>query len=262
MTNKPVQSFEKIFAGILQRIAQPNGRLFPYYQLIGKTIFVEFIPTAQYLQYLPGKQYFDKRGQHEQVITIWEDEWLNHQSIIISRLQALVAVRRRIHARQTTVVRLDKQTTDSFLTKNHLQGSTSAYYKYGLMVESTLVAVATFSKGRVMSDGPVYYRSYELERYCSLLHTTITGGLGKLLLHFIKAHHAVHLMTYADAAWSNGDSYLKLGFKKVAYNEPQLFYLYHSRRYAANRLPADIRQEECTAIYNSGTFKFILDKRN
>jgi hypothetical protein len=206
--------------------------------------------------------------QNIRLIHVWSDVYHNHPSLVGSRLLALIGKRERIHARQTTIERIDKKQADDFLNLHHLQQSAAAYYKYGLIHKDTLIAVATFSKSRIMHDGPVLYRSYELIRFASKQGTTVTGGLGKLIKHFVNEHHAVHLMTYADRDWSAGAGYEKLGFKCVEIISPHHFYI-HPRemvRYYPLRLPQGINEEEAIRngyirIYNSGSLKYVLDKR-
>lgn len=200
-------------------------------------------------------------------VKIWEDVWQNQPALVKSRLMAMIGKGKKIHARQTEVVRLDKKAATDFLQLNHLQRSTSAYYKYGLLHQNKLVAVATFSKSRVMQDGPVYYRSYELERFASTCGLTVTGGLGKLISHFIANHHAVHLMTYVDADWGNGEGYLKLGFKKMEQTPPQSFWIHPHEMIRHYPHRSSLTDEEWKArgylkIYNSGNVRFVLDKRS
>jgi hypothetical protein len=202
------------------------------------------------------------------LIHLWSDVYENNTMLVEARLLALIGKRDRVHARQTSVIRIDKKQADDFLNVHHLQQSTSAYYKYGLMHKDELIAVATFSKSRIMNDGPVLYRSYELVRFASKLGTTVTGGLGKLLKHFITEHHAVHMMTYADRDWSAGAGYEKLGFTLTEITPPQLFFIHPEQgvRYSQFRLPEGVTAEEMidkgyTRIYNSGSLKYILDRR-
>jgi hypothetical protein len=138
-----------------------------------------------------------------------------------------------------------------------LQGYTSAYYKFGLMQKEELVAVATFSKSRIMHDGPVYYRSYELERYASKLQTTVNGGLGKLLHHFIEQYHPAHVMTYAHRDWSEGLSYQKLGFHLAGYTSPQRFQV---DTQTFDRF-SKTENASLLTLYNAGSSKWILDRR-
>lgn len=207
--------------------------------------------------------------QQIRIIHLWSDVYHNNKQLAEARILSLIGQRLRIHARQTTVVRLDQEQAAVFLNMHHLQQSTGTYYKYGLQYKGELVAVATFSKSRIMNDGVVPYRSYELVRFASKQGTTVTGGLGKLLRHFTDQHHPAHIMTYADRDWSSGSGYSKLGFALVETTPPQTFYIHREQliRYPLLRLPDGLTQEEMTAkgylkIYNSGNLKYILDRRD
>lgn len=239
----------------------PFTALFPCIKALSKDIFIECIDLAEINKVFPDTTYFNSTVDTNFTrIKLWSDVWNNNRSIVISRLQAYAGNGRHMHGRDTDCVRLDKQTTQSFLETHHLQGGTSAYYKYGLIHNDALVAVATFGKSRVMTDGPVYYRSYELERFCAATGYRIVGGLSKLLSHFLHQHQAKHLMTYADADWGTGHSYIKLGFSYTGYTSPQLFYCINNKRYAANRLPTHINKNHCLLAYNSGAFKYVLNQ--
>lgn len=207
--------------------------------------------------------------QNIRLIHLWSDVYHNHKALTEARLLALTGKRKRVHARQTTIVRLDKKQADDFLNKHHLQQSAGAYYKYGLVINDEIIAVATFSKSRVMTDGPVPYRSYELVRFASQTGTTVTGGLSKLLKHFVTEHHAVHIMTYADRDWSSGAGYEKLGFNFIETTPSQIFYIHPDEgiRYPQFRLPPGVTEEALiqrgyVKIANSGNLKYILDKRS
>ncbi|MXV52872.1 hypothetical protein GS399_18010 [Pedobacter sp. HMF7647] len=197
------------------------------------------------------------------IIQLWEDQWEQQQPKVISRLSALLGLSNRIHGRQTTIVRLAMAETATFLNENHLQGATSAYYKFGLVKENQLLAIATFGKSRTMYDGPVYYRSYELERYTSKLGSTVVGGLSKLLGHFISSYSPAHIMTYADRDWGEGDSYSKLGFANQGIIEPQPFFIDLSSncRYNSNQLKKLPPESKIQKFHNSGSRKWVLDRR-
>lgn len=193
--------------------------------------------------------------QNIPLIHLWEDVWLQKTTLVQARILAMLAQRKRIHARQTNIIRLGQQQAADFLNAHHLQGYAGAYYKYGLQKGDELVAVAIFSKSRIMHQGAVPYRSYELVRFASQSGVTVTGALGKLLSHFIAQHHPAHLMTYADRDWSSGRSYEKLGFTANGFTPPQLFYV-HPRllqRIYPHRLPAPFTTE--TELLEAGYFK-------
>ncbi len=195
-------------------------------------------------------------------IHVWEDVYRQHAPLVEARILAMIGQRQRIHARSTQVVRIDKNKCEPFLNRHHLQGFVNAYYKYALIKNDEVVAVATFSKSRVMQDGVVLYRSYELIRFASLTGYTVTGGLGKLINRFVEELKPAHLMTYADRDWGDGIGYRKLGFTVAGVSEPQLFYVdpQTMQRYSSRQLteiPGSF-----IPIHTSGSIKYTLDKRD
>jgi len=198
-------------------------------------------------------------SQQHRVMCLWEDVWLSQREKAEIRLAALCGMARKIHARQTNVVRVDTATAESFLNRYHLQNYTPAYYKYALQHHDEIVAVCTFSKSRVMHDGPVPYRSYELVRYAVAGNLIINGGLSKLLSHFITQYHVVHLMTYIDLDWGDGKSFIKLGFKAES-QLPVVEYYVHPN--SGERIP--VTRSSVTypsKVWNSGSLKLLLDLR-
>lgn len=212
-----------------------------------------------------GVYHFLSGQQAQRVIHIWEDIWYARREQVESRLRSLAGMSRRLHARNCEVKRIDKLTTDHFLKTNHLQGTSGAYYKYGLYSGDELVAVATFSKSRVMKDGAVPYRSYEWERFASKTGTTVTGGLGKLLAYFIDLIHPAHIMTYIDLDWSTGSGYEKLGFRHTGTTQPVEYFVKPGdwiRVPVHHMHPGETEQDYINSGYyriaNSGSRKMVL----
>lgn len=201
--------------------------------------------------------------QQLKCIHIWEDVYEQYPELVIARVLALIGNRQRIHARATQSKRIDKPTAELFLNKNHLQQSVGAYYKFGLYHNTELVAVATFSKSRMMNDGVVPYRSYELIRFASKKGVTVTGGLSKLLTLFIQEVNPAHIMTYTDRDWGTGEGYEKLGFNCIEVTEPIPFYVNIKtlERITLKQFPVTMHHD-WILIYNSGSSKFVLDRRN
>jgi hypothetical protein len=205
---------------------------------------------------------YEQRGLP--LVHLWEDVWLAKRAIVASRIAALLGLSARIHARETVVRPVDRPTLQAFLAANHLQGSPQAKYKYGLFLEGRLVAVASFSARRPVVRGGVMFHSYELVRFASLLHHTVTGGLSKLLAQFVADVQPDDIMSYADRDWSAGRSYERLGFSFVEHTPPQLFFV-HPRegvRHYPQRLPAGLSEADMHArgyrrIYNTGNKKYL-----
>ncbi|MBB6461662.1 hypothetical protein [Flammeovirga kamogawensis] len=192
-------------------------------------------------------------GNH--IIHLWQDTWLNHKAACISRIMGALGRSEVIYARKLTTKRIDIHTLNDFLKENHTNLPTTAKIKFGLYLENELYAVASFSGKRKMNnrDGLVH-QSYELIRYCNKNGTTVIGGLGKLLKHFIVEYSPDDIMTYTDSDWSNGISFEKLGFKLLEQTTAFTFYWNCNEK-------CKFTKEEMGdfPIYNNGSNKFILN---
>lgn len=212
--------------------------------------------------------------EEKPTICLYEDMWHTQKNIIQSRLLHLFHRSVRIPARLTQVRRIEKPLADNFLKKNHLQGFTSAKYKYGLFLpqryfrvlnteiirdetaSELLVAVATFGaiKKYFRADGVA--KSGELIRFASLLHCSVVGGFDKLLRQHIRETAPDDMMTYVDADWSEGLMYQKRGFERIEKIPPTEFLV---NRITYERIAAKKQeiQPDFIKIYNSGSWKFI-----
>lgn len=208
-----------------------------------------------------------KSNQNLKTIHLDEDLWVQQPRIVMGRLLALLGEARKIHARETVVARIDKKMALQFQTEHHLHVALPGKYRYGLFYQGQLVSVAVFSGGRKMRGQTTEYRSFELLRTCQKSGLVVVGGLSKLIHHFEEQFHPDDLMTYIDKDWSDGESYLKLGFEQVGELPPQQFWV-NTRtliRYTDFDLPAEIanstleqRQESgFRQIANSGSLKLV-----
>ena len=170
-------------------------------------------------KYLAAK----KRGI--QLITIWEDDWDNHQDVIKSMLKHKlgVDVSRRIYARKTYINEVDKKTAQEFMDKYHIQGYVQGSYYVGLYDKNeTLVALSIWKR-----NGTTLY----LDRYAT--SCTVVGGMGKLLKYAIA--HAEEwkfdeIVTFSDHEVSDGGLYETLGFDKDKELKPDYKYVVDKQR--------------------------------
>jgi hypothetical protein len=187
------------------------------------------------------------------LIHLWEDLWQSKPDQVLARIKSLLGKNIRIHGRKTKAFKIAKPVSDSFLIKNHLQGSVSSRYKIGLFEKDELVAVATFSALRKMNHTE-NYRSAELIRFAVKAGYSITGGLSKLIAFFAETYKPNDLMTYADRDWSAGEAYTKLGFTQTAILEPQIYVLDENLNRELKKDNQNFGQE----VFNTGSLKFIL----
>jgi hypothetical protein len=95
-------------------------------------------------------------------------------------------------------------------------------------------------------------QSGELIRFCNKLDYTVVGGLSKLLKHFITQYQVDDVMTYIDKDWSDGKSFIQLGFEVVGEK--------HQFPHYVNLNQHQFTQEssETITIYKSGLMKLLL----
>ena len=248
--------------------------IFYTYYLPQYKLHLHLIPIKKFQESSLPKDYFQKlsdltNAQGERIIHLWEDVWLNQKDLVQSRILAMIGIFKRLNARHCIVERIDKKTSDNFLNVNHLQGSVNAKFKYGLFLKSQyiekylsivsqekqLIAVATFSGGRLMKEGDrTGQRSYELIRFASLRGYSVMGGMDKLLKAFSGEHNPDDIMSYADRDWSDGRSYEILGFERIETTESQCFMLDNQtlrRFYGKENIKNSIE------IFNAGSIKYI-----
>lgn len=228
------------------------------------------------LQFFQEKEGFALENQAvgTRIIRLYEDVWFHKKNIVKSRLVHFFHQSATIPARLTQVRRIDKPTADAFLSQNHLQGSPSAKYKYGLYLPSRyyrvlknvdslalpatelLVAVATFGSIKKYYRAEKIAQSGELIRVASLARFSVVGGFEKLLKKYIEGVAPDDIMTYVDADWSDGKTYIERGFEVIEKISSTEFWVnpLTFERIAAKR---DTMPEGWLKVWNTGSWKVI-----
>lgn len=174
-------------------------------------------------------------------------------------LQSKLGLNQRVFARNCELRKVNKKEAEEFLQTYHLMNSTQSASNYGLYHKGELMAVASFSKGRKMRRLRDDQRSFELIRFCCKKGYTITGGLSKLLKHFVNEKKAGDIMTYVDQQWSEGDAFVKAGFKRLEKTEPKRFFI-HRQNFERTRWAAGDEKREAKTHFvlkDSGNLKLI-----
>jgi hypothetical protein len=220
---------------------------------------------------------WNHKKKNYRIVHIWEDQWSFHREKIQSMLLSMLGLTERIHGRETKIVQIDNAELTDFLRLNHMNVPIKAKYKYGLKKDGETAAVMSFSKPRkIERDGDVN-NSFELLRFCNKLNTTVVGGFSKLLNQFIKMQRPDDIMTYVDADWSSGKTFIKCGFELTGELPAMEFWLnlntgereYPHMVLKRLALPADINWSKAEEdiflnknnykkVFNSGSYKYVL----
>lgn len=218
---------------------------------LNSTLVIHFIELNKLNQNLDLPAWKAK-NKLENTISIFENEWAEKRPLVLSRIKSKLGLCNKIYARKTTVKKLNRSEAFDFLAQNHLNVALKAKYNFGLMYNNELVAIACF--------GPIMHKkteakgeqSGELIRFCNKLDTTVVGGLSKLLKHFITQYQVDDVMTYIDKDWSDGKSFIQLGFEVVGEKHQFPHYV------DLNQNQFTQESNETITIYKSGLIKLLL----
>lgn len=220
-------------------------------------IAIEYNGTYWHREDKVGRTYHkDKADATEkfgfQLIQIKDYDWLTKTEIVKSMLKSkLGIINTKIPARRCIIKRINFP--KDFLETNHIQGAGQPTSEnYGLYYNNKLVAVATFAPPRYDPRADL-----ELVRYCTLLNTTVVGGLSRLL----KQPNYSLLVTYASRDYSTGAAYKATGFHFSHYTAPGLEYynrLEKLSRYKAQSMTSE-ELAKYVKYYNSGNMVFMKD---
>lgn len=206
------------------------------------------------------------------LIQIFENEWLDNKDIVKEKLKNILNLNtsKRVYARKTNVVQINRDIKREFLNKHHIQGNGGGIITYGLYNNNELVSLMTFKK---RSEGV-----YELNRFASSCN--VVGGFSKLLSHFKKNHDWIEIISFADRRWSEGDVYFKNGFELVDTLKPDYKYvkgynIFHkfnfrhsSMKWKLKKYNASLTEHEnmlengYNRIYDCGLLKFSMKNKN
>ena len=161
------------------------------------------------------------------LITIFEDEWINKNSIVKNRLRHIFGMSKEktIYARKCYITDIDVKKARVVVDRRHIQGYMGSKIKLGAYYNGELVSVMTFSRPSVSKGKKgVIGEVWEIGRFCSMYN--VIGIAGKFLSYFKKNYKWDEIFTFADRRWDTGNTYEKIGFKKIGYTSPNYWYFH------------------------------------
>lgn len=158
------------------------------------------------------------------LLTIWEDQLINHPEIIKNILLSRCGVyENRIGARECIVNQIDSKEANAFLDKYHLQGKCGGKVRLGLRSkEGELLCLMVLGCRKVGSGWDS--KTWELIRYCVRGGWQVVGGASRLMKEFIKEYNPEKITSFASDDISDGGLYKRLGFEKVS-DQPGYWYI-------------------------------------
>lgn len=153
------------------------------------------------------------------LIHIFENEWINKESIIKSRLMNFLGNSNKVYARKCNIVKLNTVQQRVFFESSHIQGYTPSTICYGLELDGEIIAAMSFIKSRFNSKV-----KWELLRYSNKCFTTVVGGASRLFKHFLLSYSPENVISYSDRRWNTGNLYKTLGFTENSVSPPSYKY--------------------------------------
>ena len=151
------------------------------------------------------------------LITIFEDELINHFDVVMSRIiQALGVTKEKIFARKCKLQEISSSEANTFFDKYHIQGKSTAIKAWGLYHDDKLVSVCSI--GNFVRKHTATSDTVELKRLCTLPYVSVIGGASKLfsaVKKFTKEQGYKKIKSYCDMRYANifNPVYEVLGFK-------------------------------------------------
>jgi AraC-like DNA-binding protein len=190
---------------------------------------------------------------------IFEYEWNDKQEILKSLIKSKLGIfKKKIYARQCEIKELSYREYAQFCNENHLQGECGAKVKLGLYYQEELVQIMSFSLPRFTDK-----YEWEIIRETSKLDYIIIGGKEKLWSYFIKKYNPNNCISYCDFSKFNGESYLRLGFKKIGLNKPGFVWWCNKTNQVFWRNPykhKEMKEAGYLKIYDAGQLVFVWNK--
>jgi len=149
-----------------------------------------------------------------QLITIFEDEWLNKPDIVKSIIKTKLGIIDYKYDARKSIIHIVKS---PLFKKYHLHGDGNYSICYNLEIGDRIIMSMSFSK----SNPARSEKGWAIDRLVTIPNTIVRGGASKLFNAFIKDHPDVmEISTYSDARYGDGNVYMKLGFEYMGLSKP------------------------------------------
>jgi hypothetical protein len=206
------------------------------------------------------------------LLQFFEDEWRDKRPLVealVTKAAGAVTLEKH-HARALTWREVSVQERRGFFEANHLQGDARASVAWGLFAGEQLLQVLSLRKAGYTGGKPFW----EIARTATKTGAQVVGGLSRLLAHakpWLVARGVQQLFTFADRRYSQGKSYLAVGFTPLGKTSPGYAYTdFHSRRHRFalrkdKECPVGMGEREYRLaqglhrIWDAGQLKFVLD---
>ena len=184
----------------------------------------------------------------------------------------------RYNTRKLVIKEVTNEEAVVFFENYHIQGYIKSSICLGLYTkDGKLVSAMSFSRAK--SAQWLGTNNYEMQRFCSVLNSSVPGAASKLFKYFVENYHPELVVTFCDVRFSSINPmetvYPKLGFEYDGYSRPNYKYskdgqLYSRQQFMKSKLKdkleifdpelsetENMRRNGYQKLYDCGNFRFV-----
>lgn len=145
------------------------------------------------------------------LITLWEEEWKDHNYAIRRLLRNAVGKSKgKLMARKCELKKVPNAEAKQFYEKYHPQGGEGSGEHYALLWNGRMVACMRFVYGVNDRGLSAANRTWTLGRYAT--RVTVAGAASRLFKAFLEDHKPEEVKSFSDNRFFEGGMYEQLGF--------------------------------------------------
>ncbi len=234
--NENYISFDKFLKNLNLKLEKKiifNGLVKYYFKSKNRTIF--FIDNKKIIENNKIRPilFYKLKNRYDNSIFFYEDEWVNSKKPVESKIKMVLGISKnpKIFARNCTILNIDSDEKNEFLSKNHIQGKVKSTIALGAYYNNLLVAVMTFNENRNMTNDENRF-DYELNRFATDINYHVVGIGGKLFNYFLKhIEKNKTIVSYGDRRFvlnAQNNIYKKINFTLNQISKHDYYYINNS----------------------------------
>lgn len=171
---------------------------------------------------------------------IFEDEWVEKPEIIKSMIRHRLGVStNKFFARKCLLKELSIKQRRDFFDQNHIDGDVNSKVAFGLFHNEVLIAAISLRK----AFHKKHENMLEVARFCTLLNSSVIGGLSKLTLEALRYAYLNEyrdgLISYVDTRHGHGEGYVSANYKKIGKTANRFWWTDSESRFNRFKFRAD-----------------------
>lgn len=174
------------------------------------------------------------------LLQFWDFEVIHKKELVFGMIKNQLGYSKKIGARKTKIKEIKAKDVRSFFEENHLAGFANGSSYIGLYVGDELLSCLILGSSRTSKEN-------EIIRFATKISYNVVGGFSKIVNYILKNKNIKSLVSFADKRISNGELYIKSGWREVSNTSPCYWYfkdkkeLYHRSNFMKSKLSKKLK---------------------